>query len=233
MTRWVMADGIREITKNSVVEMMRIGTTEVVIPESVTTISTEAFYTPVLSEGRHYPFQGCEDSASITPSNHGNILHSHDKGTPEFKDLKSIVIPASVSSIGVRAFYGCSGLKFIILPDEFCDEDNIKRLGIIENTTVISSTEFNRRKEEFSHIIKSKIGKDVPLGSEILSYLYVEDWVAQKYVPRNSLTSQSLFAKLLSNTQTWKVLCVSGCLVLAISRGVAYMQKNGGFQPSS
>jgi hypothetical protein len=43
--------------------------------------------------------------------------------------LTSIIIPNSVTSIGREAFYWCSNLTDIQIPERFKDEDTLEHLG--------------------------------------------------------------------------------------------------------
>lgn len=75
---------------------------DVVIPDSVTSIGWEAF-------------SGCTDLTSITiPDSVTNIGYEAFRGCT---GLTSITIPNSVTSIDNRAFYNCTGLTSITIPD--------------------------------------------------------------------------------------------------------------------
>ena len=78
------------------------GVTEVVIPDSVTSIKDEAF-------------KGCKGLKSITiPDSVTSIGGGAFEGC---KGLTSITIPDSVTSIGYGAFHGCNSLTSITIPD--------------------------------------------------------------------------------------------------------------------
>ena len=76
--------------------------TELVIPDSVTSIGDYAFY-------------NCTGLTSITiPDSVTSIGNSAFSGC---SGLTSITIPDSVTSIGERAFYGCNGLENVYISD--------------------------------------------------------------------------------------------------------------------
>ncbi len=76
--------------------------TDLVIPNSVTSIGGYAFY-------------GCSGLTSVTIP---NSVTSIGEGAFEFcSDLTSVTIGNSVTSIGSSAFYGCSGLTSVTIPN--------------------------------------------------------------------------------------------------------------------
>ena len=75
---------------------------ECIIPESVKTIKSSAFY-------------GCSNLTSITlPS---GLTSIEDYTFYGCTGLKSIMLPSGLTSIGSSAFYGCSDLTSILLPN--------------------------------------------------------------------------------------------------------------------
>ena len=74
--------------------------TEVVVPESITTIATQ--------------LRGCTSLTSITI--HSGVTSIGDWAFSGCSNLTSIEIPAGVTSIGDYAFYYCSGLTSINIP---------------------------------------------------------------------------------------------------------------------
>lgn len=102
--------------------------TSVVIPDSVTSIGNYAFEHctnltnvtiphSVTSIGRG-TFSRCRGLTSITIPNSVTVIGGDDNiGNGAFEDcsgLKSITIPNSVTSIEYRAFYGCSGVEYLL-----------------------------------------------------------------------------------------------------------------------
>ena len=88
------------------------GLTSITIPESVTSIGQEAF-------------SGCSELESITVEEGNSVYHSAGNCLIEtasktlIAGCKTSIIPddGSVTSIGDAAFYGCSGLTSVIIPD--------------------------------------------------------------------------------------------------------------------
>ena len=103
-----IADGIVTIFDNAF--FGRSGLTGVIIPDSVTGIGSSVF-------------EGCSGLISITIPFVGENIEGN--GATHFKyifgtvpkSLKEVIITEGVVSIGVNAFYGCSGLTSIIIPD--------------------------------------------------------------------------------------------------------------------
>ena len=76
--------------------------TDLVIPNSVTSIGSYAFY-------------GCSGLTSITTTN--SVTSIGNSAFSGCSDLTSFTIPESVTSIGHHAFYGCSKLTSITIPN--------------------------------------------------------------------------------------------------------------------
>ena len=144
------------------------GLTSVTIPNSVTSIGDRAFYrcdgltsitipdsvTSIGSES----FASCESLTTITVSTGNIVYHSTDNCLIETKTktlilgCKSSVIPAdgSVTSIGERAFSGCTGLTSITIPDSvtsigdraFSDCTGLTGITIPDGVTSIGESPF-------------------------------------------------------------------------------------------
>ena len=111
------------------------GCKKTVIPNSVTSIGSWAFY-------------GCSDLTSITIP---NSVTGIGKGAfCDCSGLTSVTIPNSVTSIGDDAFYGCSGLTSITIPNSvtsigdyaFRDCSNLTSITIPNSVTGIGDYAF-------------------------------------------------------------------------------------------
>lgn len=121
------------------------GVTDVVIPNGVKIIDTEAFLSCnslrniKISDGvtkiGFEAFMFCLNLENIIIPDSVTLIA--DKAFWGCESLKSIIIPDSVVSIGNDAFFGCGNLKSITLPDDITHIGNAAfHTGIVELITV-------------------------------------------------------------------------------------------------
>ena len=134
--------------------------TELVIPNSVTSIGDYAFYgcsgltsvtipESVTSIGRS-AFSGCSGLTSVTIPN--SVTSIGDYAFYDCSSLTSIDIPESVTSIGMYAFNGCVNLSSIIIPpnvtvirpNTFENCSGLTSVDIHNNLTVIGAFAFKK-----------------------------------------------------------------------------------------
>ena len=166
------------------------------IPDSVTTIGTNAFYNrsslklinipfSVTTIGE-YAFSGCSSLSQITiPNSVTTIGESAFSGC---SSLSQITIPDSVTTIGKSAFWGCSSLSQIIIPDSvttigesvFWGCSHLQHISIPNTISVIDSRTFCNCTN-LQHIIISNsitiIGENAFDGCEKLQQIILPNTI--------------------------------------------------------
>ena len=145
------------------------GLTSISIPSSVTSIGNSAFYgcsgltsisipSSVISIGSS-AFIWCSGLTTITVDADNSVYDSRNNCNAIIKTAtnelisgcKNTVIPSSVTSIGGRAFYGCSGLTSISIPSSVTSIGNsafygcsgLTRISIPSSVTSIGGSAFD------------------------------------------------------------------------------------------
>jgi len=133
--------------------------TDLIIPDSVTSISNHAFNgcssltsitipDSVTSIG-DYAFSGCDGLTSVTIGDSVTSIGSH--AFYNCSGLTSVTIPSNVTSIGDYAFSGCIGLTSITIPDSvtsigdyaFSGCDGLTSVTIPDSVTSIGDYAFS------------------------------------------------------------------------------------------
>ena len=142
------------------------GTSDFVIPDSVTTIGGSAFcdcnslasvvipdsVTAIGAEA----FRGCSSLSSVVIPD--SVTTIGDRAFGGCSSLSSVVIPASVTAIGRSAFWGCDSLSSVVIPDSvttigeeaFWGCDSLSSVVIPDSVTAI-----DRRAFEYCHSLSS------------------------------------------------------------------------------
>ena len=184
------------------------GLTSVTIPNSVTSMEDEAFY-------------GCSGLTSVHISDMAawcNINFAYFSSNPLYyahhlyvngEEVKDLVIPNSVTSIGESAFYGCSGLTSVTIPNSVTSIGGYAFSGCsgLTSVTIPNSVEsigscafFNCSVLTSVHIsdvatwcnINFSDPESNPLG--YADYLYINGEEVKDLVIPNSVTSIGNYA---------------------------------------
>lgn len=143
VAKWGLCDGMDVFNFTSTLNSCEITsikdttTTNVVIPDFVTSIG-------------NYAFRDCVCLTSVTIPN--SVTSIGDYAFYNCSGLTSVTIPDGVTSIGDYAFYGCSGLTFVTIPNSvtsigsraFEDCTSLTSVTIPDSVTSIGPSAFSK-----------------------------------------------------------------------------------------
>ena len=157
--------------------------TNLVIPNSMTTIGKEAFY-------------GCSGLTSVTIPD--NVTNIGDYAFAECSSLTSVTIPNSVTTIGESAFYGCSNIIYINISENL---QIIKRSAFcscarLTTITIPASVEFIYQ-EAFSDCNNLEYVKVLPETPPFLYDNSFSNFTIPLKVPKGC-------KEVYQNSQGWK-----------------------------
>ena len=185
----VIPDGVTRIGEGAFSSCHSLSS--IVIPASVTSIGDRAFYDcPALKyisipksviclNGN--PFSGWIGKLECLSPNfiyEDDILYNKNKSkiiSFRNQNLEAYVIPASVTSIGDRAFSGCSSLSSIVIPDSvtsigdgaFAGCSSLSSIVIPASVTSISNSVFSRCSSLSNIVIPASV---TSIGNNAFSY---------------------------------------------------------------
>ncbi len=161
--------------------------TTITIPNSVTNIELGAFHectslTAIGVEGANMVYDSRNDCNAIIETSTDTLIVG----------CKKTIIPNSVTSIGYRAFYGCTGLTSITIPNSVTRIGNeafwgctrLTSITIPNNVTSIGIGAFSNCRGLTSITLPkslSEIGEDVFLGCENLQTIRVPKGMTDTY----------------------------------------------------
>ena len=141
--------------------------TEVVVPESITTIATQ--------------LRGCTSLTSITI--HSGVISIGSSAFEDCSSLTSIEIPSRVTSIGYAAFSGCSSLQSIEIPAGVTSigEHAFYRCSSLESVTFGEGSRLASIGRSAFYDCSSLISIEIPAGVTVLPD---GDWYGSRYGTR-------------------------------------------------
>ena len=159
-------NGIIKTADNELIQACR----STKIPNTITTISSYAFrdcislktvFIPAsVSSIKEEPFYGCETLVSINVDPANAVYDSRDncnavinsKSNELMYGCMGTVVPTSVKSVSIQAFYRCKGLESIVIPEgvisigdyAFHGCSNMSKISLPESLTILGSSVFFR-----------------------------------------------------------------------------------------
>ena len=191
------------------------GLTSVTIPNSVTSIGSDAFYNcsgltkVIVSDISAW----CNISFSRFSSNPLNFAHHLYMNGQEIKNL---VIPNSVTSIGEYAFYNCSGLASVTIPNSvtsigssvFSGCSGLTSVTIGNGVTSIGNYSFSGCSGLTSVTIPISV---TSIGSDAFSGCY---FASSAFINNSSLTSSNYWGATLCDEETNDGLMIKNNVVV-------------------
>ncbi len=132
---------------------------EIILPDTLTTISADAFY-------------NCEELTDITLP--ASLTSIGDRAFTHCTSLTEITVPASVTEIGMMAFYDCENLQTAAILDPDCDifndadtlpESTVLR-GYADSAAQLYAEKYSRKFEEISAVLLGDVTDDSTINAE-------------------------------------------------------------------